>query len=235
MRPAAPRGARAAGRRDRGPCLCDHGCGLSQPGQRPGGRPAGRPPASGVAACASPGPPPQVGRPRPCANTGPPRTACPSSAGHTTPPWRVQKRSMLRLRPMPTPGAPAHGSEQRGPIGRGHLGGAARAWRSLQAFYTLRHIALQPAQHRGLALANDRRPLGHLQPVRPREQDHLRPRPQPGSFRGAIEVIEFLAWQWWQRWYLAWSHTTRIPAFINTFMVVLRIITPSSTLCVAYL
>jgi hypothetical protein len=106
MRPAAPRGARAAGRRDRGPCLCDHGCGLSQPGQRPGGRPAGRPPASGVAACASPGPPPQVGPPRPCANTGPPRTACPSSAGHTTPPWRVRKRSMLRLRPMRTRGRP---------------------------------------------------------------------------------------------------------------------------------
>jgi hypothetical protein len=44
-----------------------------------------------------------------------------------------------------TPGPPAHGSEQRGPLGLGHLGGAARAWRILQACYTLGQRALQPA------------------------------------------------------------------------------------------
>ena len=43
-----------------------------------------------------------------------------------------------------TPGAPAHSGEQRSPIGGGHLGGPARAWRVLQACYTLSQIALQP-------------------------------------------------------------------------------------------
>jgi hypothetical protein len=111
-------------------------------------------------------------------------------------------------REMPTARPTTHRGQQLGPIRRGDLRGAARAWRILSAFDALRQIAFEPAPHRGLALAADGRKLGPRQPLFHREEDHLRARPQPRSFRGAIQLIEFRALPWCQRWYMEWFHTT---------------------------
>lgn len=93
-----------------------------------------------------------------------------------------------------------HRRQPHGPSLLGHLGGAARAGRILQAFETLSSVAFEPASHRGLALTDNGRDLGHLEPLFCREEDHLRPGPQPRIFGGAIQVIEFRAVHGGQRW-----------------------------------
>jgi hypothetical protein len=90
----------------------------------------------------------------------------------------------------------APSGQQCTPIGRCHLCGAARAWRILQAFHALCPIAVEPAQRSGLALTDDGRDLGHLEPLVHREEDHLCPRPQPRSLGGTVQVVEWLPLRW---------------------------------------
>jgi hypothetical protein len=93
---------------------------------------------------------------------------------------------------VPAAWPPTHRGQQCGPIRRGELRWASRAGGVLQAFDALCQLALEPAQYRGLALADDGRDLGSLEPLLCREEDHLRAGPPPGIFGAAIEVRECL-------------------------------------------
>jgi hypothetical protein len=74
------------------------------------------------------------------------------------------RRCPSRDRQAQTPRPSAYGGQQGGPLGFSHLRGASRAWRILHPCKAPGPVAFEPAQPRGLALADEGGDLRDLEP-----------------------------------------------------------------------